>query len=386
MKRTFITTMFFLALGAGVAAAQEPPTGGEGTTDETTPPPDGPDLTPGPAPETTPPPAAQADDAGGLRLGDQGHLEIHGLLQVWFIQSFDDNEHDGGGPKTNFRIRRTEIKLAGRIIPKVEFEVQVDPSRSLDGNETNRAILQDASITFGHLDKAKITLGQGHTPISFEGLRSASKLLFIERAIVSGTFGDQRDIGVWAHEKIGKIGYVIGIFNGSGASKPDPLKDLDLAARLELHASDDLQISGSVLRTLNGDKPGVHTIAGGDVAYEHGGTIAQAEFYWGKFNSFDAMPVAVTSMGAYAAAGYTFTQIAGHDLQGAARFDWFDPNTDADKDQIIKGTGGLNLFLDGHHAKLQLNFTHTQRKADNGMGTLVDANNNVVLLNGQIAF
>jgi len=341
----------------------------------------------------TPPPSASR-----IPLGDEGFLEFHFLLQAWFLQSLD-SQNPYVRPErahTTFLIRRSELKFAGDVIPQVGFEVMIDPSRVLElGSRTLVAppqntetiqvpqpvssvtMLQDAFVTFKFVPDVGVSVGQGHTPISHEGLQSSSDLLFVERADVSRLFGDQRDIGVWVKGRAKRVRYTAGLFNGSGASHLDVAPHKDFAARLEHTLPNGLGTGASVLRTLAGDGPGTHTVAGGDAFWKRDRLTVTGELYWQQSVSSDQAAIETERLGSFLAVAYLIAHTR-YEWQVAGRVDWFDPSRNRADDDLLRITGGLNILLKGNRAKVQVNFTHTQATHP--------GNNNLILLNSQVAF
>ncbi len=352
--------------------------------------------------KNSPPSETRPVTASRIAIGSRGFLEFHGLLQAWFSGSLDDRNPfvTPGSSNSTFLIRRSELKFAGNIVPQIGFEVMIDPSRVLEfGSKqipgivepvlqplSGVSILRDAFLTLRYTPGAEISIGQGKLPISYEGLTSSSNLLFVERASVSGTFGDQRDIGAWIHNRFKRFRYHAGIYNGTGASNLGSAINKNFAGRVEFSPRSGLWFGSSVLRTLAGNGAGTRTLAGGDVAFERNRLTAQSEFYWNKRFSNDPAAKETRQLGAYASAGYKLGHLFG-DWQAAARFDWFNPSQGTAGSGYTRVTGGLNLFLDESHAKLQFNYTHTQGKVPGGNpGSLANVNNDVVLVNAQVAF
>jgi len=357
--------------------------------------------------------AAAPATASRIAIGPQGFLEFHGLLQAWSLNSFDPRNPyvSRETAQSTFLIRRSEIKLAGEIRPEVSFELMIDPSRVLEFGSKNVnityaptdpsqpagvvrvqqpvsaiGILRDAFVTFKYLPYANVSIGQGHTPISYEGLTSSSDLAFVERAEVSRIFGDQRDVGAWVHYQFPRFSYVAGIFNGSGADTVDTTVGQDVAGRVEFSPVPGLQFGASVLRTMSGAGPGVQTIAGGDIVFRRKRVTAQSEFYWNHSLALDNAATETRRRGAYVSVRY----VVGHwygDWQIAGRADWFDPVEAVPDTDFVRLTGGLNILLDGNRAKLQINYTHTGGSITNpAPAVLFGSRNNLVLLNAQIAF
>ncbi|MBK8793752.1 MAG: hypothetical protein IPN59_11545 [Holophaga sp.] len=75
----------------------------------------------------------------GMSTAQAQDFKFSGLVQVWYTQMLDSNLRNNsvakllqprGEYKENgrFSVRRTEIKVAGKILDGVKFEVMLDPS------------------------------------------------------------------------------------------------------------------------------------------------------------------------------------------------------------------------------------------------------------------
>ncbi|MBK8792377.1 MAG: hypothetical protein IPN59_04340 [Holophaga sp.] len=130
-------------------------------------------------------------------------FKFSGLVQVWYTQMLDSNLRNnsvanyynlrGEYKENGFSVRRTEIKVAGKILDGVKFEVMLDPS--IATSTTNPMILQDAAIEFELAPGLDFKVGQFKTLQTMEGLTSSSEILFAERSQLGRAFGDKRDRG-----------------------------------------------------------------------------------------------------------------------------------------------------------------------------------------------
>lgn len=363
-----------------------PPVSGEAVPAATLPPPDA---------KEAGKPDAPPDK---VTISKTGFFQPSLNLQMWGVL-----EHIGGAARTDgndwqstFRVRRAEVKAKGEIIPKtVGYMVMFDPARLLDSRSTtaevkdadgavigtvpvigppgaqngstvitgaSTSILQDVQLTY-MTDYADISFGQFKTPISLEGAGSASKLLFPERSLVARRFGDRRDIGVKVEKKFDYFSYLFGVYNGEGQNNLDSNDQKDLALRLEVYPVKGLTVAamGYVAvgdRNLVGTKDRIE----GDIKFEHGGFLLQAE----AIRGWDVIPGAtarrIKGQGFYVAAGYTLFD----KLQPIVRIGSVDPEIGADEqgstdvravaplDEMTAYEFGVNYYLKQHDAKLQL--------------------------------
>jgi hypothetical protein len=401
-----LPALFLLANGAAAAQTQTspdpnapvapagPPLGAPPAPPDATPPtpvdpPVGPvppapfESPPVPAAAAAPPPAPPAPGpaprpAAKIPFGSEGSIEVHAMSQTWFMQGFDDDFAQAAGTspyvelgerRSSFRQRRLELKLQGDISKKIGFLAMIDPAKivNLDAQGRPRAdarisVLQDVVVTLRHIPHANVSVGQAKVPISWEGYNSSARLLFVERAEAARLIGDQRDLGIWVHNRFSWIAYHLGVYNGHFANNLDADEHKDVVGRLELVPTPGLLLGGAFQRTLTTEDESARTIAGGDLHVERGPLVFHGEYYWRKV--VDGAGAEASSHGAFGQAGWRVGFV-----QPALRFDYFDPDRDRRKDDYWRLTVGLNVFLgEGIENKIALNYirteTHSPRDSD----------------------
>jgi len=354
-----------------------------------------------PAAETAPvaatTPAAPAVEkeqkpAHDVGVGTEGLFHPGLLLQGWAM--LDNSASD---TTSTFRLRRAEISLKGDIVPKrFSYGVMIDPSKVLEFQSTSLsmggtapvsvkqpvgavAMLQDFYVT-GSTQYADVSIGQFKIPVSWEGFNSSSKLLFPERAQVSKTFGDKRDIGLKAAKKFKRFGYVAGVFNGTGQNTLDNNNDKDVTLRLEAYPIDGLTVAGTVYDTVGQRKADVKDRAEADVRFERGPALVQTEYIHGW--DTNSTGKGVEAQGFYTTFAWTFLG----NLQPVVRIGYLDPDMSRDldptlsngKDEFWEADVGLNYYLRKQEVKLQLAYSRMQYQTR--------AAANEVVLNGQVSF
>jgi len=301
-----------------------------------------------------------------------GKLTLGGLFQGWY--GWDHNTDDTA------RIRRTELKVAGEITDDLKWTVMIDPAQVRE-DLARLSVLQDAYFTLGYIPKHKFDMGQFKIPVSEEGLRSSAKLDTIERAFISRTFGDHRDIGAMVTGDWDFLMYQAGIFNGEEQNRLDVNDKKDFAWRTALRPFHLKAFENEVLKNLelgysqyyrnSNDDSTVFTEKrryGFEARWEYDRYSLKSELAWGQTA---ASPI----WGWYGQGGY---YILPEKLQGIFKFDSFEQNERAANDRAHDLTFGLNYFLDSYHAKLQLNYVLRQGQDD--------LNDNQVLAAMQIAY
>jgi hypothetical protein len=352
-----------------------------------------------PAPPTPPPPPVVEDkkpepvktedkekkpEATKLAVGKegQGRLQPGLLAQGWFLL-------DRTGGKTTvstFRLRRMEIAAKGEILPKrVGFNMMFDPAKVREtvnttvtdsGGDTVTvkapaaalSVLQDFYITGFH-KYVDASIGQFKIPVSWEGYNSSAKIMMPERAFISNTYGDKRDLGIRLTKTFKKWMYSAGVFNGQGLNSLDTNVQKDVALRLEVYPVEGLTIAG-----VTYDSIGIRNRAGtkdrweADLRYEHGPYLFQSEYIRARDVVKDNAG-AVTAQGFYALVGYTIKdkRLCG-DLQPVLRVGYgdpdisknLDPTMTAGSDELWHYDAGVNYYLKGHEMKLQGVFSRQQ--------------------------
>ncbi len=380
MRRAMMATMVWMSLGSSSAWAQVPP----------------------PAPE------AEAEEDSPVSIGE-GRLQLSGLFQVWLFNQFGEDTQGGESNLTsNFRIRRTELKLEGALLKDlVEMGVMVDPAKLVLGTSAlgdsrevetledrdgdgvldsarvplyraNDSILQDLYVAFLPREHLRLKVGQFKRPLGYEGPRAASLIVFDERSQLSVRLsGDNRDIGLLATITLdaAKLKIDIGIFNGTpiGASAPGaaaPLSGIneadenawkDVVLSVGAQPVDGLELGVSGLAGKEGrvNVPGPNLEPATDLRYG-----AWIRFARGRidlrtealFQSFDAYGVPyVPAGGVYVLGEYRVVDPLGLGL----RYDYYDSNSETEGDRSVNHnvTLGANWYIHSNNAKLQLAYT-----------------------------
>ncbi len=331
-------------------------------------------------------------------------VKFKGLLQNWMTISFDPNEPYSklGDAYFSFRIRRARLFSVVKVGDIASAKLMIDAARVLEqqlkslavtddtGKEVGsvkvrqakaNSFLIDAFLTIKMHTFLNFSIGQAKIPVSMEGFGSASKLTFLERADVARKFGAKREMGLWFSGGTRLFKYHLGLYNGSGMNRLDGDPQKDLGLRLESEPwKKHLKIALSLYRTLGSTGK---MIAGGDLWFAIQNFTLQGEFYWQQVSA--GQNKNTDSFGSYITARYGMP-VGDYFLEGALRWEIFDPNTAVDYDQYWRLTAGLNLYLVGHKLKVQLNYIHTQAQKKGKDGKIAPANNDAILLGGQIAF
>jgi Phosphate-selective porin O and P len=192
-----------------------------------------------------------------LRWGTEGELKFGLLLQSWYIADDSPYSTSGGGNSTlgnniganTFRLRRSEIKLNGKVNGSWAFEVMFDPSKSItpQTSGTDGKILQDLAVTYTGLKGYELSLGQKKIILGEEGIRSSSELDFPERSQISRAYTDRRETGFFFKGDVAEPVTVFASFSNGNPSNvlSDTNDSLNSCGRLDLKFLPGLNFGGS---------------------------------------------------------------------------------------------------------------------------------------------
>ena len=310
-----------------------------------------------------------------------GKIKMSGLMQGWYQ---NDESLDPAG---TFRLRRAEVKFSGDINPETTCWLMIDPAQVKEDDTktatgTNlittvgrKSILQDFAVSYKcPATGVKAEFGQYKVPFGMEGLESSSKLDFVERAALTTQFkwADARDIGLTLRRDI-KVGDVtiqpaVGVYNGEGQNKSDANDDKMIVGRLAVSPVKGLHLGVAHVNNEVGAAQVDSVRTGFEAKYTFGRASVYGEYAEGESDGKDKETYYITA---------TYSVL--DDVQLAARYDWYDPNTDTDDDAGTETTAGINYFIAKHNAKVQLNYVVRGEE-----GESVD--NDVVRANMQVSF
>lgn len=332
-----------------------------------------------PAYERPTPPPPKPVVPTTLKVGD-GELKFGLLLQGWYLAD------DTAKASNTFRVRRTEIKLSGKITPSWGFEVMLDPSKSQGFNAgQDSKILQDMAISYIGLKGHELSLGQKKITFTEEGVRSSSELDFAERSQITRAVSDRRETGLfYKGELSGKVGVMASVTNGTAANVLDDSNDTVVGSlRLDLKPVKGLLIGAS------------GSSSGGETAAHLERTRYGAHV---KYDGPESMPIAfraeyVTATdgqagkadlerdGYYATVMYTIQK----QFQLAVRYDEYNRDTNVDGRKLKTLTAGFHYLIKGKNINLKLDWFKVTDEGRKVGGTL-DEDYNQAVLAAQIAF
>ena len=305
--------------------------------------------------------------------GREARLIVGGLLQAQaeFGRASDPRWN---GIKDRFFFRRARIYLAGSFAEDFDFKAELDlQGNSLSAGTGLNARANDVYINWHKYDFANLRFGQLKPAYGAEALANDSKILTIERSLVSDRLADTRQLaaGVAGDLFDKKVSYLALVANGSGANvsandnssfqKSMRLTFTPIAtvqAKLILGVSGlwarDTGVSKSDIGLTGNLFTGRREMSGVDAEWTHGPLDLSAEWLHGTFRPAGAIPAArFSAEGWHATAAYFLIPAR---LQAVVRHEEFDPNTSLGANTIRTFTFGLNYLLRGDDLKFKLNY------------------------------
>jgi hypothetical protein len=347
-------------------------------------------------------------------------LLINGVIQsrVGYIDQ-ETNTGTVYKRKTTFDIPTAVLAFNGNLYKDYEDGRNLSYSLRFGASQqqaTNNSFanLLDAFLTYSPLPTVaaeypllQISLGQQLLPFGLEVsapeelkpvIRNAEFTTRLNLArrdvglILRGDFFPQVDYGY--NYRQGIIAYAVGVLNGSGPNTLDDNENKDIIARLAVTVPSDynsflrqITLGGTVYlgkqntyltdaaRTLAGK--GIKNRYGLDLYYNHWPFGVTAEYIAGEDVATPGKSLQTPlrtvnhsraftgtfflSFGAQFVAGFRnqgkYDDWWPKTFQPFFRYDFFDPNTDKDKDQVEVFTGGLNIFF-AETTKFQFNYNH----------------------------
>lgn len=338
----------------------------------------------------TPPKAPSFPPPTTLKVAD-GELKFGLLLQAWYIMDDSAQASSGtsylGNPTgvNDFRLRRAEIKLGGKVTPSWGYEVMIDPTKSPSVTAgADGKVIQDLGITFLGLKGHEFTLGQKKIAMTEEGLRSSSEIDFIERARITRVIGDQRQAGFFYKGEYGEMfAAQASITNGLPSNVAGTSDRLFYAARFDVKPVKGLVVGLSGGTGNQGTVPVKRDRLAAHVRWD--GTeelplMLRAEY--GKATDGQTAGAAdIDRDGYYFSALYTFAK----QFRLGARYEMYDANKDVSGDKLTILTGGFHYMIKGKNINLKAEW-YAINQEGRKVNSVLDEKYNQFVLGAQVAF
>jgi hypothetical protein len=220
-------------------------------------------------------------------------------------------------------------------------------------------------------------MGQFKAPFSLQQLTSSGRQQFVDRAITDSKFAPARDMGAMfsGTTSAGRVGYALGVFNGSGESVRqnnrshlmvgrvfvEPLAPYTLAEgssdagdRLALHVGAAVR-GGKPIRGGGGatvvEDADNETAFGLEFAVKALRFSSTAEYYWMNDEQSNPSPGPdLKSRGYHAQAGF---MLVPRTVEVAIRYAAIDGDTNLNDTTLTEVRGGFGCYWQGHNLKLQ---------------------------------
>ncbi|HUV29849.1 MAG TPA: porin [Acidobacteriota bacterium] len=334
--------------------------------------------------------AALAETAG-VQVGT-GTLKLGGILQAGYTYHMEDLEGED-----EFSLNRARFLLWGEILPgKVKYFVQTETKGA-------PAILDYKAQLF-YIRNTEVTVGRFLPNFTLYMPYSTAKLEMINYPLTTQKFAVWRQVGVQTTTKTEYVDFNLGVFNG--ADQPNNTGDnndyKDFLVRADIkppleqgdvvfggYAWIGMSLptyydAGTLTTTTYPEESLQRNRFGGFAKVDYKASEDITARFRGEFlmASTEALTAAEIDsvQGTDAQAFFVHLGVQPHPrFELLARYDFYDPNTDVEKDDESWLTGGVNYYLSKGNAMVYLNYIHKME----GGG---DVDNDLVLAQVQIAF
>jgi phosphate-selective porin OprO and OprP len=319
--------------------------------------------------------------------GPKGNITFTPGFRVQGRYSYDDasDNHD-------FFLRRFRLKAKGEAFGLAKYygEIRFDNTRRFGTDQTIE--VESAWVDFPVLPQLYLLAGQYDVPFSRDLLTSDSKLLLMDRSLITdelSRFGlVDNTIGVWAHGRPwgGHFEYALGVFDNRvfelGASGSRESDELMPAGRIVVNLFDPptapdgfadywasylgegrrlaIGLNSAYLGSARDDLNQFDLLAyGADLFFNTGPFTFEAEYDRYQFDSKGASPDREGD-GWFVQGGYLFHP-------------WFElvgRYQEADRDVLVSNgrsrwsSIGFNTYLAGHNLKLQTDYTFKDERVN----------------------
>lgn len=323
-------------------------------------------------------------------------VQTAGKFNYYDDEGLDKAYNQDNVANSGFSIPYAVLGFTGKAFGKVSFNLSINAAGS------GGALLQQAWFDYAASEKFAVRLGKFKTPYTHAYLTTLGETLLpvlptsLTSAVimpyslnaVTPNFGTGFDLGIEIHGMLNKVGYELGIFNGTGASVNTAGKtfsddwhipSLLYAGRLtympkgvmpqtqgnpnRLHED---KILFGVSSSLNVESESESTNdfrAGLEFAMLKNKLYLAAELYYMNVGFTDRMKLdkSYNYWGGYVQGGY----FVAPRLQAAARYDFMDRNGTDKKGLLNMPAVGVNYFFPNSNLKLQAMYQYIGRTGHN---------------------
>lgn len=324
--------------------------------------------------------------SGGLTISSGvNSLTIGARVQVrWTLDDREDFDGDttgrgvgeDDGAVSHFDVPRLRLTLSGGVFkPWMRYSFQFDFSRTAGEGASK---IKDAILEIRPVGRHyRVAFGQFKVPFGLQQLTSSGRLQFVDRAITDLKFNPGRDMGAMVSgTTLGrKIGYDLGVFNGSGESIRQNNRSHLWAGRVYYNPFGPYALAEGAIDA--GDKPVLHVglgLRGGkqirgrttagiveeadnqrainlEFAYKRPRFYSTAEYFWMTDEQNNPAPLGdIHSRGYHAQAGFMAVP---KQLEVGILLARIDGDTLVDDAAVDEVRGVVGYFWQAHNLKLQ---------------------------------
>ncbi|MEN6520398.1 MAG: porin [Armatimonadota bacterium] len=316
----------------------------------------------------------QAKPAASVPVVSKQEIKLSGFVQERYTHSNQQDFND------SLETKRARLILSGNPTDKLDFFIQTDLAGSrtvvsaidfvTPGTTTTKVskpVLLSAVVGYKLNASNKLSIGQFGVPFGLENTTAAWNLDFINIPTVVSELVPGRDpnaIGYdqgiqlygGTHNRSGKLTslYTLALLNGSGLTTDDTNDRKDPDIHLVFNPLSKFAFGGSYYDGAVGPTKVDFIRTGYEAVYKTAPWTLKSEYIIGRDGTLHKKGWYVTLL----------RQLTKSGLQLAARYDRYDPNTDADDNALKTLTAGFNWFLDEKgYSKWQLNY---ERRREEG--------------------
>lgn len=279
------------------------------------------------------------------------------------------------GPMSQFDVPRMRVTLSGGVFRSwMKYSFQFDFSRT-SGEGASK--IKDAILEIRPTGRPyRVQMGQFKVPFGLQQLTSSGRQQFVDRAITDSKFVPARDMGVMFAGTLAatKVGYEVGVFNGSGESLRQTNNSHLWATRVFFQPLGAYSLSEGAIES--GERPILHVglaaRGGKQIRGRTAATVIEeadnqtavdvefaarlrrfystVEYFW--MIDEQTNPTRgpdVTSRGFHAQAGYMATP----QVEIGARYAQVSGDVDVDDANVTEWRGVVGYFWRTHNLKLQ---------------------------------
>ncbi|MEX0685476.1 MAG: porin [Balneolales bacterium] len=261
-----------------------------------------------------------------------------------FLQQHFSHNTNSDHPAA-FSIYRARVGIAGKVTDRLSINIiagAVEPP-----NRTPRLV--NAFVDYKIDPRINIRTGQFLVPFGLEGPEVIIFNPLIERSLAVrrlNTFNMFRDVGIQAFGTTGLFQYAVALVNGSGANVAEQIDPKDIMGRIGITPMDHFVLGlsghlGTYQPAGNSESEQKRFRAGTDFSFQYEHLLVRGEFILRE----DDLPDnnSLSQQGGYLLGAYHLT----NNWQALLRFEFHDPNTSVDENELTSWTTGINYYIDG---------------------------------------